>query len=242
MPLTTDINQQVPQLPIRKRWYKRWWGIVIILILAYWLITSLLLWLSPKDSDNDGQLKTGEATNRVAEEKLYLNTADDPAVGDKKAKVRIVEFSDFQCPYCRQSFPVVREILNKYQDKIYFVYRDFPVTTTHPESLKAAEAGQCAHDQGKFWPMHDKIFINQENILPQDLKNYAQAIGLDTVKFNDCLDSGKYEAEVNQDFQDGVNLGAVATPTFFINGYRVSGSIPLEVFIKLIEQGLKEGL
>ncbi|MDP2586951.1 MAG: DsbA family protein [Candidatus Komeilibacteria bacterium] len=241
--METPINNlnKIPILSGKRSWYKRWWGMIIILILAYLIVTNLLLWLSPKSPAEQGQLSNGPSANQVSEEQLYLNAADDPAMGDKNAKVRIVEFSDFQCPYCRESFPVVREILDRYGDKIYFVYRDFPVSTIHPESVKAAEAGQCAHEQGKFWQMHDKIFINQENIQPADLKNYARAIGLNTDQFNNCLDSGQYQAEVNQDFQDGVNLGAVATPTFFINGYRVSGSIPLEIFIKLIDQGLSQG-
>jgi len=223
---------------LKKKWYMRWWGIIIILISLYLIATFILLAFF---SDNQNINNSSPSTvNKVQEADLYKNTADDPSLGNEEALVRIVEFSDFQCPFCQQSFSVVREILNKYGNDIYFTYRDFPVSQIHPESLKAAEAGQCAHEQDKFWLMHDKIFINQENIEAYNLKRYALEIGLDADKFNNCLDSGKYSQEVNTDYIDGIGLGVVGTPTFFINGYRISGSIPKDIFIKLIEQAKLE--
>jgi len=231
-------TNNLENLKPKKKWYKRWWGILIILTLLYLLGTFLILWLA--SGIEEPQSGTSLTEQRVEEAELYLNSQDDPFWGDKGALVKIVEFSDFQCPYCKKSFPVVREILNEYQDDIYYVYRDFPVSQIHAEAAKAAEAGQCAYEQGKFWPMHDKIFINQENIGLADLKRYALEAGLNTSEFNSCLDSGKYAAEVSQDYFDGIALGVVGTPTFFINGYRISGSLPKDIFVRLIEQAKSE--
>ena len=237
----TENSQTADPVPAKpkKKWYFRWWAIIIFLILLYLVITFILL-ATASDSRPSVQTSISSA-NRADEAELYLNSQDDPFFGQKDALVKIVEFGDFQCPYCRQSFPVVREILSKYQNDIYFVYRDFPVISIHQEALKAAEAAQCALEQEKFWPMHDKLFINQENLSLTDLKVYAMEIGLDTAKFNGCLDSGKYSAEVIQDYEDGIGLGVIGTPTFFINGYRISGSIPSEIFTRLIEQAKSEG-
>ena len=212
----------------KRRWYRHWWGIIIILIILYLLASFVIVaFLSDSSKINSVGSLDGK---KVKEADLYFNSQDDPFIGNRNSPVRIVEFSDFQCPFCKQSFFVVREILDKYKDDIFFTYRDFPVTQIHPESLKAAEAAQCANEQGKFWSMHDKIFINQENITITDLKIYALEIGLDSSMFNNCLDSGKYNQEVIQDYSDGLRLGVVGTPTFFINGYRISGSIPKDIF------------
>ena len=236
----TENIQTADLIPVkpRKKWYFRWWAIAIFFILLY-LIAAFVLLATALDSQPVAQTSISSAA-LVDEAELYLNSQDDPFWGEKDALVKIVEFGDFQCPYCRQSFLVVREILNKYQNDIYFVYRDFPVVSIHQEALKAAEAAQCALEQEKFWPMHDKLFINQENLSLTDLKVYAMEIGLNSFEFNNCLDSGKYSAEVIQDYEDGIGLGVIGTPTFFINGYRISGSIPSEIFIKLIEQAKSE--
>ena len=243
MDQTTNFNTQ-PIGPIKpkRRWYRRWWGIVLILFLIYFLAMTAVLLLSPGETSDlnvsSGNGFTGQ--NQVKEEELYLHSENDPVFGNPGAKVKIVEFGDFQCPYCRQSFPIVREMLERYGNKIYFIYRDFPVSDVHDDAQKAAEAGQCANLQGKFWPFHDKVFINQENIAVLDLKRYALELGIERKAFDDCLDSGRFAEEVSEDYLDGINLGVVGTPTFFINGYRISGSIPEEIFIQLIEAALRE--
>src|SRR3989338_1605956 len=156
---------------------------------------------------------------RVDENFLYGQGQNEPHLGDISAKARIVEFGDFECPYCEQSFPIVREILQQYQGKIYFVFRDFPLTDIHSHALPAAEAAACAAEQGKFWEMHDKLFLNQANLEDADLRKYAQAIGLNTAQFNSCFKANKYLSDINQDVNDGLGFGVRATPTFFINGY-----------------------
>lgn len=210
----------------------------MVLALLYLLVVLIMAALAGKLANPAAQEISLNSSSPAPDEILYKNTATDPVWGNPSAPVKIIEFSDFQCPFCQESFPIVREMLFKYQDKIYFIYRDFPNNLDHPQAQKAAEAGQCANEQGKFWPLHDKFFINQDDLSVAAIKNYAQAVGLDSAKFNVCLDSGKYAEEVNQDYQDGASLGALGTPTFFINGYKVSGVIPKETFIKIIDLAL----
>ena len=166
---------------------------------------------------------------------------DDPSVGPADAPVTIVEFSDFQCPFCARSAIVVHEILDTYGDQVRFVYRDYPITSIHPFAQKAAEAGECADDQGKFWELHDIIFTNQDRISVDHLKGYAKDLGMDTDVFNACLDSGKYETEVLKDLMDGQNAGVSSTPTFFVNGEMIVGAKPFSVFQAVIDSKLNPG-
>jgi len=174
---------------------------------------------------------------------------DDPLKGDKNAPVVIVEFSDFQCPFCRRFYiQTLSQIEKEYVDtgKVLFVYRDFPLNSIHPAAQKSAEAAECADEQGKFWEFHNALFDEQNkqgagtvDYNVDDIKTWASTVqGLDTAKFNECLDSGKYEQEVNKDFQDGVNAGVGGTPTFYINGQEVSGAQPFSVFKQVIDQQL----
>ena len=171
---------------------------------------------------------------------------DDPVIGDKNAPVTIVEFSDYQCPFCgrffSQTLPQIEENYIK-TGKVKFVYRDFPLNSIHPLAQKAAEASECADDQEKFREMHDQIFNNQGSLSLDNLKSWASQIGLDTNKFNDCLDSGKNAGEVGNDFKDGASLGVSGTPTFFVgnekDGYlQVGGAQPFEVFEQAISKFL----
>ena len=123
-----------------------------------------------------------------------------------------------------------------------FVYRDFPIAYIHADAQKAAEAGECADDQGKFWELHDMIYTNQERMTVDDLKQYAVQVGMSGRDFDACLDSGKYEQEVKNDLQDGYNAGVTGTPTFFINGIRVPGAIPLDVFDAIVADEIQKSL
>lgn len=165
-----------------------------------------------------------------------IPTDDDPSIGPTDARVTVVEFSDFECPFCRQAFPIVRELMVKYGDRVRFVYRDFPVRAIHDHAQKAAEAGACADAQGKFWALHDKIFQSVPAITVPDVKRYAQEVGLDTSKFNTCIDAGQFAAEVERDLADGIALGVRGTPTWFINGHKIEGVIPRETFIQILDQ------
>jgi protein-disulfide isomerase len=164
---------------------------------------------------------------------------DDPAQGPADAAVTVIEFSDFQCPYCaRFQSETLPQILQNYGDRIRFVYRDFPLTSIHANALKAAEASECAHDQGKYWEYHDMLFQNQSALDVDSLKSYAASLGLDTTAFNSCLDSDQKMDEVRQDVQDGLAAGVQGTPAFFINGQAISGAQPYSVFQAAIEAAL----
>jgi len=163
----------------------------------------------------------------------------DPAWGPEDAAVVVQEFADFQCPYCGkfalQTYPQIKEA---YGDKIRFVFRDFPLSSIHSSAQKAAEAGQCAQDQGLFWEFHDLLFENQSAISESDLRGYAQEVGADVNKFNDCLDSGRNAREVLADMQDGAKAGVTGTPAFLINDLLLSGAQPFAQFQQAIDQAL----
>lgn len=165
--------------------------------------------------------------------------ADDASLGGANAPVTLVEFSDFQCPFCQSVAPTLKRIKDTYGDKVRIVWKDFPLTQIHPEAFKAAEAGNCAREQGKFWEMHDRLFANQNALRPEDLKAHAAAVGVDAAKFNACLDSAKYSERVQQQMATGTRLGINSTPTSFINGRQLSGARPYEAFVSVIDEELQ---
>jgi protein-disulfide isomerase len=168
-----------------------------------------------------------------------VSADDDPSQGPADAKVTVIEFSDFQCPYCaRFQADTLPQIMQNYGDKIRFVYRDFPLTSLHQYALKAAEASQCANEQGAYWKYHDMLFQNQSALDDASLKNYAATLQLDTATFNQCLDSDKYMSEVQKDYQDGLAAGVQGTPAFFVNGNLIEGAQPYAVFKAAIDQAL----
>lgn len=168
-----------------------------------------------------------------------ISVDDDPFKGGQNAKVTIVEFSDYQCPYCARAKSTVEEIMNTYGNKVRFVYRDFPLPG-HQFAQKAAEASECADEQGKFWEYHDLIFENQQSLSVDALKSYAKELSLNENQFNSCLDSGKYTQEVKSDLKDGANYGVEGTPTFFINGIKIPGAVPFEQFKQIIDSELSK--
>jgi protein-disulfide isomerase len=164
----------------------------------------------------------------------------DPARvrGNPKAKVMIVEFSDFQCPYCAEVQNTLKSLLAKHGDTVAIAFRDMPVTQIHPQAQIAAEAARCAGDQGKFWEYHDLLFSDQNTLDRNGLTNKAEKLRLDEKQFGSCLDDGKYKAQVQQDNQEGMRSGVTGTPTFFINGMFISGAQPVAAFEKLIQDQL----
>jgi len=165
-------------------------------------------------------------------------TADDPAQGSASAPVTIIEFSDFQCPFCAQAAPTLARIRSVYGDKVRFVWKDFPLTQIHPQAFIAAQAGRCAAEQGKFWNYHDHLFANREALMADDLKKYAAELKLDTAKFNACLDSEKYSERVRQGINEGSTIGVNSTPATYINGRLVSGAQPYANFAAVIDDEL----
>ena len=169
---------------------------------------------------------------------VNVGADDDPVLGPQDALVTIIEFSDFQCPYCRRVQPALKQLLQDYQGAVKLVFRDFPLHNIHPQAQKAAEAAQCAAEQQRFWPYHDKLFTT-EDLQPEHLKQYAQELGLNVSQFNTCLDSSKYAQEVERDLQDGLNAGVNATPSFFVNGQPMSGAASYEQFKEVVEAALE---
>ncbi|HXI03505.1 MAG TPA: thioredoxin domain-containing protein [Candidatus Saccharimonadales bacterium] len=165
----------------------------------------------------------------------------DPKKGPSDAPVQIVEFSDFQCPFCGRVEPTIKQIEAKYGDKIQFVFRDFPLTSLHPNAQGAAEAANCANEQGKYWPYHDKLFSSQQALQPDKLKQYAVDLGLDAKAFNECVDSGRYRPDIQKDVEEGQRLGVTGTPAFFVNGRFLSGAQPLQAFSEIIDEELARG-
>jgi protein-disulfide isomerase len=152
--------------------------------------------------------------------------------------VTIVEFSDFQCPFCARVNPTLARLQEAYPGKLRIVFRDLPLLNIHKNAGHAAEAAHCANDQGKFWEMHDRLFANQQKLAPADLKEHAVAIGLDAAAFNQCLDSGKYTADWRRDSEEASRLGLSGTPAFFINGRLLSGAQPYEAFAQIVDEEL----
>jgi protein-disulfide isomerase len=170
--------------------------------------------------------------------RVAVSTDDDAAKGPDKAPVTIVEFSDFQCPFCSRAETTVLEVLKKYGDKVRLVYRDYPLPM-HPNAEGAAEAAECAKDQGKFWEMHNAMFANQQKLASADLVETAGGLGMDKDKFKACLDGGKKKDEVQKDAADGQKYGVSGTPTFFINGIKVVGAQDISSFAEIIDQELQ---
>jgi len=163
----------------------------------------------------------------------------NPRKGDPAtAAVTIIEFSEFQCPYCSKVLPTMDKIFETYGDKVAVVWRDYPLPM-HKEAPKASEAGHCANEQGKFWEMHDVMFQNQRALQVDLLKGYAGGIGVDQAKFDECLDSGRHAATVEADTKAGAAVGVRGTPAFFVNGQFLNGAQPFENFKKLIDAELE---
>jgi protein-disulfide isomerase len=165
--------------------------------------------------------------------------AKGPSRGPANAPVTIVEFSDFECPYCSRAEETVSEVVRVYGDKIRVVYRDLPLPN-HQNAPKAAEAAHCAGEQGKYWEMHAKLFANQRALEVPSLKGYAKDLKLDQAKFDKCLDSGATAATVEESKKAGNELGVSGTPAFFVNGVLISGAQPFDAFKEIIDVELAQ--
>jgi len=160
-----------------------------------------------------------------------------PVRGNPKAPVTIIEFSDFQCPYCVRARPAVARVREVYGDKVRFAFRHFPLEF-HAQAEKAGEAAACAGEQGKFWEMHDLLWTNTARLQVSDLKAHAVTLGLDAAAFSQCLDSGRYSHLVEGDLAAGQGYGVSGTPAFFVNGRPLVGAQPFEAFAQVIDDEL----
>lgn len=165
---------------------------------------------------------------------------DDPFVGPATAPVTIVEFSDFACSHCREVQETLAQVRESYGDRVRIIFRDFPLEGPGTPSFTAALAGECADDQGAFWEMHALLFENQPVFDRGSLRSYAASLALDMEQFNNCLEAEEHQTEIMHDVEDARSYGVSVTPTFFVNGRRLVGTVSFSIFRRAIDEALQE--
>jgi len=186
------------------------------------------------------QLESQYSVERILEPfRVEVESEGSPAKGPEDAPVTIVEFSDFQCPYCRTMLPALERVEEVYGDQVRIVFRQFPLTQLHPEAMEAAEASLCAEEQGRFWDMHDAMFANQRALGTDQLKATARELGLDGEAFDECLDTNRHVERIVSDLQAGQAVGVRGTPMTFINGRALSGTVSFEALAEVIDDELE---
>ena len=227
-------------------WYKKWWGKLILVFLA--LLLALLIAAGLYVKDKIKEIQQGQSEKSLAQQQqsyrqairgrgdnYFLGTAD-------QAAITIIEFADFACPFCQQSVAGLKQVAEQYPDRVKIVFRDYPL---HENSVELALAARCAGEQNKFWEMHDALFANQEplSVTGEELKTglltLAQSLDLIANQFSSCLESQKYLEQIRKDFEDGETLQIEGTPTWFMNENRLTGYLPADKFLDLID-GLME--
>ncbi len=225
-----DLQPDREMLPPDIPWYKKK-SCLFLLFMAILVLTGagIFSWYVYKYYQS---VKKGKVPQEIiamfpeqySQEDIAAATVDDdPWQGNKDARLTIIAFEDFQCPICGEQYPVLKKVLPDYQDKVLFVYRDFP--TNHEFSQKAAEAAQCAYEQDMFWQYHDLLFINQSLITDETVfSQFAAQLNINTAAFDQCFHTSRYKTEVQKDFFDGKLAGVSGTPTFYLNGYKLEGA------------------
>lgn len=239
-------------------WYKTVWGIIVLILLAlvaiavvvFSIITIKFWWqikhgqgpvLQQAYSGFDRQ-QDGAGSSVGAVDRAVLENGDFPMLGSMNAPVTIVLFGDFRCPNTKNAWPIMQKLLGQYGQKVKLVYRHFPGESIHPGANKLSEISVCAQMQGqeKYWGVHN-YFFNKQNELPTylaatDIASLAQETGLDLNTLNNCLSNSNARVKVNRDYADGLRFGVAGTPTFFVNGQKVEGVIPWEVWEGFVKQ------
>ncbi len=219
------------------------YAVLVVLAFSVGIILGYLVWgRAPAAAQVAVEQPPAEAAAAATSAPQYVRykipTDGFPSLGPANAPITLVEFADFQCPFCRQwEQQTYKPLLDAYPGKIRIVYRDFPLTQIHPNAMPAALAAQCANDQGKFWDFHDKLF-SSENLGDDVYKQYAQDLGLDMTKFNECVQTQQHVKDIQADMDFATRLGISSTPTFFINGLAIVGAEPLSAFTSVIDKEL----
>lgn len=215
------------------------WKYSTFLLLALLIVGGVVFFTGDKPTTNNVVANNAQPTTVPSQPSRVTASADDDArIGPENAPVEIIEFSDFQCPFCARAAPTVKQILDEYGDKVTFVYRDFPLDSIHPMATPAALAAECVREGGgdeAYFEYHDKIFANQQALSEDNLKSWAQELGYG---IGSCLDSQKYLDEVRKDLADGQAAGGQGTPYFVINGKPLSGAQPFAAFKQVIDAEL----
>ncbi len=160
----------------------------------------------------------------------------DHIQGPTEAAVTLVEYGDYECPYCGAAYPIIKEVQSRMGERLRFVFRNFPITTSHPHAEQAAETAEAAATQGRFWQMHDLLYENQKRLRDPDLRDYAERLSLDVERFDKELAEHVHAARVREDFMSGVRSGVNGTPTFYINGTRHDDSYDVETMVAALER------
>lgn len=219
--------------PRKINWTNRWWGIVFLLVLAALILVPAVIIYNFVDYL---QSSPAASAQNPQPNSALIESVGEPFMGASQPKITIVEFGDYQCPFCLQEYPIIKKVAETYSQDVKFIFRDFPLTSIHANALLAALAANCANEQGKFWAYHDLLYDNQSDLSATNLKALAQQAGLDQNKFNDCVNSQKYLSKVQNDLNDGISLGLSGTPTFFINGIKAQGVIDYDTWVSIIEE------
>ena len=243
MPRTKSIIVESPPLepikpPVETVTFRatHFYAVLVVLAFAAGILIGYLAW-GRTPSSPVANAPAG-ATSAPQYVRYSIPTDGFPSLGPANAPITIVEFGDFQCPFCRQwQQQTYQPLLAAYPGKIRFVYRDFPLTSIHPNAFPAAEAAQCANAQNAFWPYHDKLF-SSENLSNDIYVQYAQELNLDMTKFNDCLANKPFDKYIQDNSDFAVKTGVDSTPTFFINGLAIIGAQPLSAFTQVIDKEL----
>src|SRR5579884_1474215 len=213
-----------------------------VAILGYWILgtpskPSINL-NAPKNVATKSELPADVPGMPDLNKKYDVLPAGRPAKGPANAPVTIVEFSDFECPFCLRNVPVLQQVESNYGDKVRVVFRQFPLRSIHSHAQKAAEASLCANEQHRFWEMRDLLFQEPRTLQLEDFYKKADSLHLNSKEFKACLDSGKEQAQIDQDIADGTKLGINGTPATYINGRLIPGAKPYEAFATIIDQEL----
>ncbi|MBX3047482.1 MAG: DsbA family protein [Anaerolineales bacterium] len=215
------------------------WALVAPLAFVLGLAAGFLLWGRTPAAVNTGlgqsQTQTGTQLSDIQRYDIPID-ADDPVFGPADAPVTIVEFADFQCPYCVRHFEQTHPlIVEQYGDQVRFVFKNYPLRSIHPDADAAAQAAECAQEQGKFWEYHDLLFGGTLGLGREAYAGYADQLGLDADALLTCLDEGRYAESVQRDYELAQQLGVSSTPTFFINGIAMVGAYPISAFQTVID-------
>jgi len=247
MPFSSNLspapNLVLPKLA-RRPWYARVWIWIIAVFLLAWF--GLPLILQPFIKQTSLPTGTNQLTKLPGAVQLPAGTIYDvatpgsPSRGPVGAPVTVVEFGDFQCPFCGEAEPILKQVLVKYPDAVRLVFRNLPLQDVHPEALNSAEAAACAGAQGKFWEYHDALYANQASLGEAFYTQLATTLGLQLDQFNTCRQQHLELSAIQTDFNAAVTAGAQGTPTFFVNGHRISGVLPLALWDKVIAAAITE--
>jgi len=222
-------------------------GVVFLLLNIFFSVSYKQSFLQAKiDSGENSNLpqqqqqaqNTDTVINPAQTIETFNITKDDHISGNPNASITLVEFSDFECPFCERQYQTLQQLLKEYPQEIRLVYKHFPLGF-HQYAQKAAEASECASEQDSFWEYHGKLFENQSSYSVDNFKKWASDLGLNSSQFNNCLDSGKYAQKVQADAKEGQQAGVNGTPATFINGQLISGALPYATFKEAIDSLLK---